>query len=984
MAWQFDFRNGNQSRFPKESPEICAWAVRDGDSSYLISALSETPLNPTNDRGASILVGGHDIVSYKSKVDDGDWSLETTIDQRIILTDLTDGVHSVHVVGKNSMGLWQDEELATEITWVVDTVAPPPPLASGHTPSGDSTPSWTWSSGGDGGNGTFRYKVNDDDLASDATVTRGLSYEPESPLAEGPNTLYVQERDDAGNWSATASFTVFVDTIAPQVTGLLDDAVPAKNKTWAWDAVDATTVHFRYAIDQSPSWESPSGEYSETKTATKSTGDGAWYLHVQARDAAGNVSEVVTVSAVLDNTPPTATLTGTPASPTGLNNATFTVAGADVVAYKWKVDAGPYSEETPVASQITLTGLVDGPHSVEVLGQDPAGNWQSTASPSISTWTVDTSPPAIIGLSDDPAPVRSKTWVWTADEPASFRFSIDEEPAWDPVGIYSPLAVSVSLTAGAEGTWYLHVQAKDELGHESQVLTVSVILDRTAPVVTGLSDDTGPVRSKTWSWGAADADHVITYRYLIDQNASWEAPSGDWFTETAVTKSTGDGPWYLHVQAKDRAGNKSEVRTVSVLLDNTAPVVGIERVPDKDLHNGDYTIAISSDDGEVEYREGTGPWVPYVGPFLVAEEGTHSYEARSTDLAGNVGIAGPANFTIDKTPPATPTLDAVISPTNMSPQSVSGTRERNSSVWLNGSQIAGLEDSEEWSHTLSLTEGVNVLHLTSRDAAENQSEPLDAEIVFDVTPPGNPMLESSNPEAEVPTNDRTVDLVWLLQPDNLSGTAGYSWVLDLIPDTVPDQEMETGLPLTLSLNKGDAVYFLHVRTRDNAGNWSFASHYGPWPLDTVPPVAILVDAPQGVLNVASVSIVVRGEDVTHYSYRLDGGNYGPAVPVGCDIQLSQLLEGEHTIYVIAKDSAGNWQPAPEATTANWVIDLLPGDINADGKIDLTDAVVASQIVGGVVPMEGIHLECELVKNGRIGLEEVVYALQAVGELRPPQ
>lgn len=88
------------------------------------------------------------------------------------------------------------------------------------------------------------------------------------------------------------------DTTPPTITGLTDDETPVQSKTWNWDADEEAT--FRFAIDQDISGV-PSGEYSDVKTATQADGDGVYYIHVQAKDSSGNESEVVTVSAVLDN-----------------------------------------------------------------------------------------------------------------------------------------------------------------------------------------------------------------------------------------------------------------------------------------------------------------------------------------------------------------------------------------------------------------------------------------------------------------------------------------------------------------------------------------------------------------------------------------------------------------------------------------------------------------------------------------------------------
>ncbi len=88
------------------------------------------------------------------------------------------------------------------------------PTITGTTPTSDSTPTWSWITRG-GGNGTFRYKLDNSDLTSGATETTGTSYTPATALADGSYTLYVQERDDVGNWSATNSKTIVINATTP-------------------------------------------------------------------------------------------------------------------------------------------------------------------------------------------------------------------------------------------------------------------------------------------------------------------------------------------------------------------------------------------------------------------------------------------------------------------------------------------------------------------------------------------------------------------------------------------------------------------------------------------------------------------------------------------------------------------------------------------------------------------------------------------------
>ncbi|MCP3685051.1 MAG: hypothetical protein GY861_20510, partial [bacterium] len=95
----------------------------------------------------------------------------------------------------------------------LDNQAPTAPVVTGTTPTNDDTPTWTWSAGG-GGNGTYRYKLDNSDLTSGATATTSLNYTP-SAQSETTHTLYVQERDTAGNWSSSDSFAILIDTTDP-------------------------------------------------------------------------------------------------------------------------------------------------------------------------------------------------------------------------------------------------------------------------------------------------------------------------------------------------------------------------------------------------------------------------------------------------------------------------------------------------------------------------------------------------------------------------------------------------------------------------------------------------------------------------------------------------------------------------------------------------------------------------------------------------
>ncbi|GAI14063.1 unnamed protein product, partial [marine sediment metagenome] len=76
------------------------------------------------------------------------------------------------------------------------------------------------------------------------------------------------------------------------------------------------------------------------------------------------------------------------------------------------------------------------------------------------------------------------------------------------------------------------------------------------------------------------------------------------------------------------------------------------------------------------------------------------------------------NITInDITPPAQPTLNTVTSLTNIPTQTLSGNKESNTSIWVNGAEVISINSDTTWSHLYSLSEGINNILITSRDAA---------------------------------------------------------------------------------------------------------------------------------------------------------------------------------------------------------------------------------------------------------------------------
>lgn len=169
--------------------------------------------------------------------------------------------------------------------------------------------------------------------------------------------------------------------------GLSNDAVATNSKVWTWGCSEASCTYI-YVVDQTSN-TSPSGSFDGTITTTQNTGNGTYYLHVQAKDASGNLSAVVHVcfssiqlhsaptsvnDALYKNslTQSTAITWGASTDTNGISRydyAVGTTAGAtDVLTWT----AGTSSTSLTISSGLSLT--TDTTYFVTVRAVDTAGN----------------------------------------------------------------------------------------------------------------------------------------------------------------------------------------------------------------------------------------------------------------------------------------------------------------------------------------------------------------------------------------------------------------------------------------------------------------------------------------------------------------------------------------------------------------------------------------------------------------------------------
>lgn len=143
---------------------------------------------------------------------------------------------------------------------------------------------------------------------------------------------------------------------------------------------------------------------------------------------------------------------------------------------------------------------------------------------------------------------------------------------------------------------------------------------------------------------------------------------------------------------------------------------------------------------------------------------------------------------------------------------------------------------------------------------------------------------------------------------------GYSqdWIPVDTPITI------TGLP------EGKHIVSVIARKASNAEQEEANATIARWTVDTIAPTVTISGTPNDPTNQTTATLTVGGMGVIAYMYDLDGGGYSTETTVTTPIVLlNGLGHGPHTVSVIGKDTAENWQAEAEARTTTWTAQRLP-------------------------------------------------------------
>jgi len=222
-------------------------------------------------------------------------------------------------------------------------------------------------------------------------------------------------------------------------------------------------------------------------------------------------------------------------------------------------------------------------------------------------------------------------------------------------------------------------------------------------------------------------------------------------------------------------------------------------------------------------------------------------------------------------------------------------------------------------HDAGLNNGVTYYYVvTAVDTEGNEtdhSREVSATPFADTTPPPAPTISSlTHPDQDEWYNNNDPTFNWT-EPDDPSGIAGYSFVLDQTANTTPDETIDTTERTKSYTDITDGIWYFHVRAQDGAGNWGPASHYRV-KIRTVFPTAEITFPEDGAAIRATVNITgsASGDHFDYYMVEYGEGEnpstwtllFSSREPVTqgtlATWDTTQVSEGQYTIRLTVVDT----------------------------------------------------------------------------------
>lgn len=404
--------------------------------------------------------------------------------------------------------------------------------------------------------------------------------------------------------------------------------------------------------------------------------------------------------------PPAVSVTGGPSGAVASSSATFEFSvDDDAAAVECSLDGSGFSG---CGSGVSYSALADGSHTFTVRATNSGAEVGSDS----RSWSVDTTGPSL-SLADV---------VMNVDDVASAVVTFTASGS-DPNGPVSVTCTPTSGSTFPLGTTPVSCTATDGLGNNSAGSFDVLVRDQTAPTVTTPADivvsingvtsvsvpfsvtstagtpscapssgSSFPLGSTTVTCTAADpsgntgsssfaitvqdttpptldlpATQTVSVNAAPTANVSYTVTASDGPSSIvpscspASGSSFGIGTTAVTCSATDAAGNTASGSFNVVVQDTTAPTVSITGGPTGTVASSTATIPFEANEGSFSCALDGGSFASCSSPATLSGlgDGSHTFQVRATDAAGNVGNAS-HSWAVDVSPPTFTAPTAIV------------------------------------------------------------------------------------------------------------------------------------------------------------------------------------------------------------------------------------------------------------------------------------------------------------------------------------
>lgn len=506
----------------------------------------------------------------------------------------------------------------------------------------------------------FPAKSVDDDSNLDITIVdqpdngsvstpngKDVVYDPDNDFS-GYDTFTYQS-DDGWGGVDTGQITVRVDPATDWEdvpNPAVDIDARGVSPEFSSPTEGSTFVKFECSLDYAAWYDCESGD------EIGDLDDGLHHLSVRTHGGAGTVDPTpVETEWVIDATP-SVTFTDTPTPDSGDASPSFEFdislpGNSAPIDTRCKVEGPDQSGEfQPCASPFQLTDLNDGQYKVTVKATDQYGKTSSAsysweiAVGGVHTWIVD-NPPAFASSSD-------ATFTFESTDPLNtFECNLDG-------GGWASCVSPVELLSLGDGEHTFEVRAVNPANvADSTPASWQFTVDTQAPTTT--VNGTVPARTnQPIALTFSSNEDGSTFQCSID--------GGDFepCDTPYVSPILDDGTHTLEVAAVDRAGNVDPAPVSRTwVVDTVAPTTSIDSGPSEGslVNTSAANFGFSSSEtSTVQCKLDGQSWRDCdsntAESYAGLADGQHSFQVRSTDLAGNVEAAPVGrSWTIDTKAP---------------------------------------------------------------------------------------------------------------------------------------------------------------------------------------------------------------------------------------------------------------------------------------------------------------------------------------------